>query len=198
MKRIARWIGGVLAVLILLVLGYRHLVFDMEGQPVCHKQIMFGFTGLMHPAGGNILLDPKPFPNVDGLSQKSLTAISDTMAGYTVWTNDYNYVPGLCENDPPDLVLMYFKSPTRWIWHGMPRTIFSKKQWMIVPVDFGFRSESRPNVLQGECSEIISLDQFRIRLRRTLDFVRTNERPHWQTVVSEHEKFLKSIEDENQ
>ena len=54
--------------------------------------------------------------------------------------------------------------------------------------------EGRPPSGPGELSERVSLDEFRSRLRRTLDFVRTNERPHWQTVVAEHGKFLDSIE----
>ena len=117
------------------------------------------------------------------------------MGGYMVWAKDYNYVPGLRENDPADLVLMYFNRPTRWNWHGHPPTIFKEKAWIIIPVDFDMGVNFRPHTGQGgECSERVSLDEFRSRLRRTLDFVRTNERPNWQTVVAEHSKFLESIE----
>jgi hypothetical protein len=188
-------IAGILAILIGLAVGYYNFILDWNGRPFCHKQIMFGFLNVMHPSGGDILHDQKPFPNVKGLSRDSLATIGGSMGDYMAWTNDYNYVPGLREDDPPDLVLMYFNRPTRWNWHGAPPTIFKEKAWIIIPVDFGSGSDFRPHTGEiGECSERVSLDEFRIRLRRTLDFIRTNERPNWQMVVAEHEKFLNSIE----
>jgi hypothetical protein len=62
------------------------------------------------------------------------------------------------------------------------------KRVILVPVDFAM--SGRPKSGQGELSERISLEEFRTRLRRTLDFVRTNDRPHWPTVVADHNKFL--------
>jgi hypothetical protein len=155
---------------------------------------MMGFLTVMHPNGGDILNDPKPFPNPTGLSQDSLATISESM-GYMAWTNDYNYIPGLREDDPPDLVLMYFNRPTRWNWHGPPRTIFKEKAWIVIPIDFGGGSSFRLHTDQiGECSERISQDELRRRLGATLDFIRTNERPNWRMIVAEHEKFLNSIQ----
>jgi hypothetical protein len=52
----------------------------------------------------------------------------------------------------------------------------------------------RPPSGPGELSERVSLAEFRSRLQRTLDFVRTNERPNWQTIVAEHAKFLDAVE----
>jgi hypothetical protein len=154
---------------------------------------MLSFLMVMHESG-NILNDPKSFPNVKGLSRDSLETLRDSMAGYMDWVKDYNYVSGLRENDPAELVLMYFNRPTRWSWHGPPPTIFTEKAWILIPVDFDL-GPSRPHTGQlGENSERVSLSEFRSRLRRTLDFVRTNERPNWQTVVAEHSKFLNSIE----
>jgi hypothetical protein len=194
-KRVTLRVAGTLAVLMGVAFGYYHFILDWDGRPFCHKQIMMGLLIVMHPSGGEIVNDPKPFPNVKGLSQDSLATISDNMGSYMAWTNDYNYVAGLRENDPEDLVLMYFNRPTRWNWHGPPPTIFKEKAWIVIPVDFGMGLDFRPHTGQiGECSERISLDEFRIRLRRTLDFIRTNERPNWQTVVAEHEKFLDSLE----
>ncbi len=177
--------------LIGLAFGYYRLILDWEGRPFCHKQIGLGFLQFTHESGGHIVSYPKPFPNVKGLSQDSLASIREVM-GYMDWVRDYNYVPGLREDDPGDLVLMYVNRPTRWTWHGQPPTIFKEKQWIIVPVDFtwGMRPRSGP----GELSERVSFSEFRGRLRRTLDFVRINERPNWQAVVSEHKKFLDSIE----
>jgi hypothetical protein len=196
-KRVILWVGGTLAVLVGLAFGCYNFVLDWQGRPFCHKQIMLSFLAVMYPSGGDLTNDRQPFPNVKGLSQDSLAAISDSMAGYMAWTNDYNYVPGLREDDPPDLVLMYFNQPTRWNWHGSPPTIFQKKAWIIIPVDWsgvGFRTHTGQI---GECSERVSLDEFRRRLQGTLDFIRTNERPNWRTIIAEHEKFLDSIEHES-
>jgi hypothetical protein len=69
---------------------------------------------------------------------------------------------------------------------------------MVVPLDFGNDYGNGESVeratLRGECSERLTLDEFRMRLRKTLDFLRENERPNWQTVVAEHQKFLESLE----
>jgi hypothetical protein len=46
----------------------------------------------------------------------------------------------------------------------------------------------------GEASERVSFEDFRARLTGTLDFLRTNQRPSWQTVVAEHGKFLHSLD----
>jgi hypothetical protein len=153
---------------------------------------MISFMGSMHESGVNVANDPKPFPNTKGVGRDSLTNICEEMGGYNDWIRDYGYVPGLKEDDPGDLVIMYFNRPTRWTWHGEPPTIFKKKAWILIPVDFaeGMRPKSGP----GELSERVSLDEFRSRLKRTIDFIRTNERPNWQTIVAEQTKFLDSID----
>ena len=187
-KHLVLWIGGAFAGLVGLAFGYYCLILDWQARPFCHKQIMMSFLVWMHDQGAGT----NTFPNVSGKGADSLAEIREEMAGNMRWANGYKYVPGLREDDPGDLVLMYLDRPTRWTWHGPPPTIFEKKAWIVVPVDFamGDRARSGP----GESSERVSLDEFRNRLRRTLDFVRTNERPNWQTVVAEHTKFLDSIE----
>ncbi len=196
-KPVISWIAGLLALLIALAFGYYYLILDWNGRPTCHKGITLDFLMVMHPNGGDILNDPKPFPNLGGRSRDSLATINEARGGeYRALTNDYNYVAGLRENDPADLVLMYFNRPTRWNWHGAPPTIFKDKGWIIIPVDFGLGEGTRPHTGQlggGECSERVSVDEFRTRLKQTLDFVRTNERPNWQTVVAEHTKFMDSL-----
>ncbi len=191
-KRVILWIAGTFTILIGLAFGYHHFILDWDGRPVCHSGIMLAFMEAMHESGVNFANDPKPFPNVKGLSQDSLITIRDGMGGYMGWARDYNYVPGLREDDPGDLVLMYFNRPTRWTWHAAPPSIFKEKKWIIIPVDFG--DGMRPRSGPGEKSERVSFDEFRGRLRRTLDFVRINERPNWQMIVAEHTKFLDSIE----
>ncbi len=197
-KIVVFWVAGISAALVGLIFGYFCLILDWDGRPTCHKTIMLGFSAVMHPSGGDITNAREPFPNVKGSSQDSLAIIGDNLSGYMAWTNDYNYVPGLREDDAPDLILLYFNRPTRWNWHGPPPTRFKEKAWIIIPVDFGSGSDFRPHTGQlGECSERVSQDEFRKRLRGTLNFIRTNERPNWRMIVAEHEKFLNSIEHEN-
>jgi hypothetical protein len=197
-KPVILWVAGIIAMLIGLAFGSYFFILDWNGRPFCHKQIMLSLMSVMHTSSGDILNDPKPFPNVKGLSQDSLAANRESMGSYMAWTNDYNYIPGLREDDPPDLMLMYFNRPTRWNWHGVPPTIFKEKAWIIIPVDFGAGEGFLPHPGQiGECSERVSMDEFRSRLKRTLDFIRTNERPNWRTVVAEHQKFLDSIGHDN-
>ncbi len=197
LKRLILWTAGIFAILISLAFGYYHFILDWDGRPSSHAQIMLAFMKSMHDPGVNFANDPKPFPNVKGLSQDSVVTIRDGMGGNMDWAKDYNYVPGLREDDPGDLVLMYFNRPTRWTWFAAPPTIFKQKEWIIVPVDFaeGMRPRSGQD---RDYSERVSLEEFRSRLRRTLDFVRTNERPNWQTIVAEHTKFLNSMEHFNQ
>lgn len=179
-------LGGVLVLLIGLAIGFYFIILDWEGRPFCHKQIHIGIRTWMEDTITNA------FPNVIGAGSASLIAISNSMGGDMKWTKNYNYVPGLREGDPGELVLMYFAEPTRWTWHGSHPTIFKGKAWIVVPVDFTMSWPQRK--ISGELSERVSTDEFKTRLKRTLDFVRTNERPHWQAVVAEHKKFLDSIE----
>src|SRR5581483_10680659 len=101
---------------------------------------------------------------------------SNAMGSQMAGAGDYRYVAGLRQDDPRDLVLLYLDRPTRWTWHEAHPTIFNKKAWMLIPVDFeggGWHAGG------GECSDRVSLGEFRSRLRRTLDFIRTNQRPNW-------------------
>ena len=191
-KRVISWIAGVFALLVTLAFGYYHIILDWDGRPVCHKGVMFAFMEWMGDQGGEINSHTNEFPNISGHGPDSLATISNGMAGHMAWARSYRYVPGLREDDPGDLVLMYLDRPTRWTWHGPPPTIFKEKAWIIVPVDFAMGGRQVSG--GGELSERVSLAEFQRRLRQTLDFVRTNERPHWQTVVAEHTKFLDSIE----
>ena len=191
-KRLMSWVGGALAVLFGMAFGFYHFVLDWKDRPFCHKAVMFGFSQWMRDHGMDADSRTNAFPNINGDGADSLDKIRDQMGGHMDWARSYKYVPGLREKDPGEMVLMYFDRPTRWTWHGPPPTIFRKKMWIVVPVDFAI--EGRPRSGPGELSERISESEFRERLRRTLDFVRTNERPHWQAVVAEHIRFLNSAE----
>lgn len=193
-KRIILWLGGTLALLAGLAFGSYHFILDWQGRLYCHKQIMFAFHLWMLDQGLDSDSNTNSFPNVNGVGRDSLATIRDYMNGYgdMDWAKGYRYVPGLRQNDPGDLVLLYLDRPTRWTRHGAPGTIFRKKAWMIVPVDFTIGGRSQTGV--GELSERVSLTEFHRRLNRTLDFIRTNERPNWQTIVAEQTTFLNSIQ----
>jgi len=179
---------GIVALLVAIPVFYFAVLIDHRDQPLCHKQIVLSFLARMTDEGTNV------FPNVSGLSSNSLAIMSEAVGGLP-FEKKYNYVPGLREGDPSHLVLMYLKRPTRWMHHGLPRSVFHKKAWVIVPLD-----ENPGNLPvsaeRGELSENVSREEFRVRLQQTLDFVRTNERPNWQAVVAEHSRFLQTIEDE--
>jgi hypothetical protein len=192
MRRVILGIGGSFALLGGLIFGFYHFILDWEGRPYCHKQIMFAFFHWMDDQGMPMNSDTNAFPNISGKSAASLAPISKLIGNPVDWAARYNYVPGLRQDDPGELVLMYIDQPTRWSWHGSPPTIFKEKEWIILAVDFGgpMREKSGP----GELSERVSREEFCRRLKATLDFVRTNERPYWRTVVDEHTEFLKSID----
>jgi len=174
------------AILIALPLGFYFFILDWSDRPYCHKQFHLSFDTWMLDRGTNV------FPNSGGVGQGSLAAIREEMGGRMDWARGYRYVPGLREDDPGRLVLMYMERPTRWTWHGAPPTIFKERAWILVPVDFAMGG--RTNMGPGECSERVGAGEFKTRLRETIEFVRTNQRPHWQTVVSEHTQFLEALE----
>lgn len=184
-------LGGALVVVAVLAIGFYFFILDWDGRPFCHKQVYAGMSMWVKYGGEREGSETNGFPNIGGESVGSLAAINEYMGRQTNWGRTYKYIPGLRESDPGDLILMYLDQPTRWTWHGRPPTIFKDKAWIVVPVDFTMSWPQRKT--SGELSERISLDEFKTRLKRTLDFVRTNERPHWRAVVAEHTKFLDSI-----
>lgn len=187
LKRALIWLGGLVATLVMLGAGYFCFILDWSGRPFCHKQYNLAFRIWMDERGTNA------FPNINGLSADSLMAIREEMGGGTRWSEHYNYVPGLHQDDPGQLVLLYFDAPTRWTWHGPAPTIFTERAWIVVPVDFA-SDFSRARFGGGEMSERLTTEQFKQRLSETVEFVRTNARPHWQEIVAEHTEFLESID----
>jgi hypothetical protein len=180
----------IVAVSVGLALIFYNFILDWHGRPSCHSALGLSLKVWMADKG----LDPNSntnyFPNVRGLSMDSMLSMREEMNG-TNWAQNYRYVPGLREDDPGQLVLFYVNQPTRWIWHAVPRTIFREKRWLIVPVDFA--APNRAIVAGGEHSERLTTEEFRQRLSETIEFVRTNQRTNWQTIVAEQTKFLGSV-----
>jgi len=188
-----RWITIPLALIFAIAAGV-WLISDRSGQPFCHKQIGSEFNSWAESNGGSPEKRIGTFPNVGGRSEDSLAKILDGFGPHVTWGTDYRYVPGLKQDDPGQLVLMYFNRPTRWISHvEINTTIFREKNWIIVPVDFkwyGDRTEAGP----GEWSEWVVEEEFKQRLQETLDYLKSNQRPNWETIVAEHAAFLESLD----
>jgi len=180
------WVIATPPVVVSLALGYYYGILDWQGQPVCHKQVTGALMAWMMDNGMKAESHIDSFPNAGGFSKNSLDLIANEMGGTMDWAKGYRYIAGLKEDDPGELILMYIDRPTRWTWHGAPPTIFKKKAWLVVTVGFSPSGE-------GELSERISTEEFKRRLNGTIDFVRTNARPNWQTVVAEHTKFLEGL-----
>lgn len=192
-------IGGLVAILsaILIfwfgILAAFYLVMDHQNNPLCHKEALINVQNWLDLERTDFL------PNIDGKSGQSLIKLNQfNQERAEDWAAKYQYVPGLRRDDPGDLVLMYFKVPTRYIWHENPQSIFRQRKWLIVPLDFnsgGIGSPVHREIpLIGENAERVSFEEFASRLRKTLQFLRDNNRPNWQTVVAENEAFLESFE----
>jgi hypothetical protein len=167
------------------VLCWYFMLHDWDGRPFCHKQFESAFRMWREDH------DTDFFPNEGGLSRASMESIHEQMAGVMSWVASYRYIAGLREGDPGDLILMYCYEPTRWTWHGgPPPSVFTKKAWLVVPVDFTYR-DVRPGG-GGELSERLSPAEFATRLKRTLDFLESNARPHWKVVIQEHSPLLRA------
>jgi hypothetical protein len=125
------------------------------------------------------------YPNVRGDSLASLAILEQYFSGSL---KEYAYVPGLRPDDPKDLVLMSLRSKTRFDWHGdRSATIFTPKRWMVLP----------PGITEGKCTEggeLLETSEFARRLRRTLEFLKEQQRPHWHEIVTEQTKFLQSLD----
>lgn len=173
---------------------------NWQAKPLCHKQLMLGLENWLEKNQTTVA------PNVNGRSADSLAAFMKVPGDEEdkVWPTEYRYVPGLQKGDPSELVLAYFTKPTRFRHHACLPTIFDEQNWIIVPLDFAGSGCSltqgqpaRTVKTMGECSDNVALAEFRQRLKKTLDFLRENNRPHWQTVVEEHTKFLDSLLEAN-
>lgn len=185
MKQVSAIIGGGVLFLTAVLVLYFFGLTDPNGRPYCHKAIDLAFHNWQDING------TERFPNINGNSKESLAVISPDF-GNRPLHDTYMYVPGLQRDDPGDLVLMYVRQPTRWIWHGQRPTIFHDMAWILVPVDMKFHGPDRA-AGPGEFSERVSFHEFRRRLVKTLKYLEENERPNWRAVVKEHTQFLDSL-----
>jgi hypothetical protein len=185
--RFLKWLVIVLGILGIVIAGFM-LRHPPDPLTLCQKVLDGGFEQW------KLANKTTSFPNVEGDSRKSFEAAGQYMWHWEEYYAKYGYVPGLKEDDPSDMVLMYLREKTRRSWNGdFSGSILREKKWMVIG----------PQVIEmGEierCPEGGRLEEtsvFKARLQKTLDFLEENKRPHWETVTREHAEFLKSVEND--
>ncbi len=168
--------------------------FPRDPLCLCQKILDGGLQQWKLVAGTNV------WPNVDGDSAKSFAQVEDPYLSPPndhAYSSAYGYVPGLKDDDPPDLIFMYLKRMTRRTWNGdHSATVFAHKKWMVFGPSFWDRSA--PNGGLPEGGELVDTAEFRRRLQKTFDFLRDNNRSHWKTIVAEQTRFLDSLQQKNE
>ncbi len=191
-----RWLRGVVVVLLLVLAVFctvRALYSPrrMGPHPLCNISLDFmSWTMVEHPKEDN-----PPYPNVKGSGRESLREITKYMAPKYAdrLLRDYAYVPGLRPADPTDLVLLYLNRPTRYTWHGDTKALSRDPAWLTFSPCF-----DSPLDAPEWCPEDgrrLPPNEFRARLQRTLDFLKEEDRPHWQEVLQEHTAILESTDE---
>jgi len=164
--------------------------FPRDPLNLCQKVLAGGLEQWKQEAGTNA------WPNVDGDSAKSFAQIEDRYLSPPddhAYSSAYGYVPGLKDDDPPDLIFMYLKRKTRRTWNGdHSPTVFTRKKWMVFAPDFW--SSSAPVGTYPEGGELVETSEFIRRFQKTLEFLRENNRPHWEATVAEQARFLNPLE----
>jgi hypothetical protein len=159
--------------------------YPLGPRPTCGALIDSSFQLWMLDNHSNV------YPNSNGDGNASIRLIAPYLGRGTNLSDGlerYGYVPGLRDDDPKNLVLMYLKVKTRCTWHGdTTPNIFSPKRWKI---DAPGIARTGPD---PEGGELVDTPEFKKRMQKTLDFLKENQRPSWQTVVAEQTAFLNSI-----
>src|SRR5438309_10564358 len=112
-KRISRRIAVGIGLAVVAVTAFL-IRFPPGPRPWCHRQVDGAFIQWMLSTGQPSEY-PHEYPNANGNGHASLALIEPYFGGDI---HDYGYVPGLREDDPKDLVLMYLKKKTRHSYHA--------------------------------------------------------------------------------
>jgi len=167
---------------VLLAIGLK-LRYPHDPLTLCQKQLDSAFAQWTMENGTNV------YPNVEGDSRRSFALVGQYMLNGDEYYAKYGYVPGLKDDDPPELVLMYLKEKTRRTWNGdSSGSIRRKPKWMVIGPSFGC------DLPEGGRLEETAV--FRTRLQKTLEFLQENSRPYWTNAVREHAAFLNSLSGE--
>ena len=131
-KQLAKGIG-IMVALLSLATGTFLLLYPPDPLVYCQKVIDSAFEQWMSVNKTEIR------PNVNGNGKDSLALIGVYMLGrYTEGVlRDYGYVPGLRNDDPKNLVMMYLKEKTRRHWNGdHSASILREPKWMVIGPGF--------------------------------------------------------------
>ena len=156
---------------------------------MCHKQFIVAIEQWKMEHGKTSL-----FPNMAGKADDSIAAFAAYCSTNWQIHKFYGYVPGLMEEDPKDLVLMYFKQKTRYRWHG-DRTPLPQAQWLVFGPSWDDTEtyDGREELPEGGVLE--DTPTFKRRLQKTLDFLKDHNRPFCTNAVAEQSAFLNSIKE---
>ncbi len=171
--------------LLVAVVQIRAVMHEPPGKPACHKTLQMSFVSWQQENSTTA------FPNVAGRSHQSLQTIA-AMFDDKTWLTSYACIPGLRNDDPGDLILMYMTKPTRWTWHGERPASAAQDRWLVVPIDFR-EGNQRTFSGEGERSERLTDSQFLKRLEKTLSFIEDAGRPNWEDIIQEHQPMLERL-----
>lgn len=186
-RKIALVIGGVL---FLVLVGLTTVIILGPPGPsfVCHRLLDGALQQWMLDTTNGVT-----YPNVDGSSSRSLALVIPYIDLHdTNVLHDYMYVPGIRTDDPDNLILFYLRAPSRRTWHGDLHWFSGPKRWVVINPRMS-SPDSNCGRTGGEVCEAISMPEFRDRLRATLNYLKRNERPGWQTAEQEHMRFVSTI-----
>ena len=187
--RLAKYTVIALAGISLLVCGFV-VRFPRDPLCLCQKILNGGLEQWKQEAGTNI------WPNLDGDSAKSFAQIEDRYLSPPddhAYSSAYGYVPGLKDDDPPDLIFMYLRRMTRRTWNGdHSATIFTSKKWMVIGPRFW--SGTSPDDGLPEGGEVVDTTELKRRFQKTFEFLRANNRPYVEAIFAEQTRFLDSLE----
>ena len=105
-----------------------------------------------------------------------------------VLSADYSpirYIQGLRNDDPEDLIVMYVKHKTHWPTKHWFQGFEAVPKWLVMG--------PRVDTYWGRAGGWIETPEFVRRFMKTLDFLRANQRPHWEETVTAHEAFLAGV-----
>jgi hypothetical protein len=102
----------------------------------------------------------------------------------------YRYIQGLGLNDPADLIVMYRKTKSHWLYHHRSWDYYVEEpKWLVMgPQTPGHWATESDN-------GFIETAELRRRIRRTLDFLKEKKRPYWEQTVKEHKPFLDKLDE---
>jgi hypothetical protein len=180
-RRIITWTLVPLVGVALLITGFR-LRYPPDPYKLPHEVLDSAFEQW------KLANNTNGYPNVEGDSKRSFALAGGYLKdGGREYKETYGYVPGLKEDDPPDLILMYLKEKTRRTYYAdLSGSILRKPKWMVITHTF---AGTLP-----ENGELVDTPHFRARLQKTLDFLKENKRPYWENIVKEHAGFLNAIQ----